>query len=117
MRLQRHSRQSGISLISMLIVGVVLAAVGVVAAEVFPTALEYFAVVKAVNKAREGDTLREIRALFDKAAAVDSITSISGKDLDISKESDKVVVAFSYQREIHLAGPAWLTLKYAGRSK
>jgi hypothetical protein len=28
-----------------------------------------------------------------------------------------VVVAFEYQREIHLVGPAFLTLKYAGRSK
>ena len=30
---------------------------------------------------------------------------------------DKVVVSFAYQREIHLAGPAWLTLKYEGSTK
>ena len=35
----------------------------------------------------------------------------------ISKEGDKIVVSFSYQREIHLAGPGYLTLKYNGRSK
>jgi hypothetical protein len=35
----------------------------------------------------------------------------------VSKEGDKVVVSFSYQREIHLAGPGYLTLKYTGRSK
>jgi hypothetical protein len=101
----------------MLVVGTVLAAVGVVGAQMVPTALEYFAVVKAVNKAREGATVAEVRASFDKAAAVDSITSLSGRDLEISKESDQVVVAFAYQREIHLVGPAWLVLKYAGRSK
>ncbi|MEA3393729.1 MAG: DUF4845 domain-containing protein, partial [Pseudomonadota bacterium] len=52
-----------------------------------------------------------------KAAQIDDIKSISGKDLEVTKEGDTVVVSFAYQREIHLAGPAWLTLKYAGRSK
>jgi hypothetical protein len=28
-----------------------------------------------------------------------------------------VVVSFAYQREIHLVGPAFLTLKYTGQSK
>jgi hypothetical protein len=117
MKLQLQTRQRGLSLFSMLIVGIVLAGIGVVGAQVFPTALEYFAVTKAVNKAKEGTTVAEVRTLFDKAASIDNITSITGKDLDISKDSDQVVVAFSYQREIHLAGPAWLLLKYSGRSK
>ena len=37
--------------------------------------------------------------------------------MEVTKENDKIVVIFAYQREIHLAGPAYLTLKYAGRSK
>ena len=59
----------------------------------------------------------EVRALFDKQAEVDTIKSITGKDLEVTKVGDKVVVGFAYEREIHLAGPAYLTLKYAGRSK
>jgi hypothetical protein len=55
--------------------------------------------------------------IFDKQASVDDIKTISGKDVDVTKEGDKVVVSFAYEREIHLAGPAYLTLKYAGRSK
>ena len=37
--------------------------------------------------------------------------------LVVSKEGDKTVVTFAYTREIHLAGPAYLLLKYDGRSK
>ena len=59
----------------------------------------------------------EVRSTFDKAAAIDNITSVSGKDLDVTKEGDKVVASFAYQREIHLTGPAFLTLKYTGRSR
>lgn len=117
MSVQFKARQRGLSLISMLFVGGFLAVIGVVGAQVFPTAVEYFAISKAVNKAKEGGTVDEVRRIFDRQTEVDTIKSITGKDLEISKEGDKVVVAFAYQREIHLAGPAWLLLKYEGRSK
>jgi hypothetical protein len=111
------SRQRGISFLGLLFVGGVLAVTGVVAAQVFPTFVEYQAVIKAVNKASAGSTVPEVRTIFDKAATVDNVSSIKGSDLEVTKENDKIVVIFAYQREIHLAGPAFLTLKYAGRSK
>ena len=113
---QLRSKQRGISFIGLVFVGAILAMSGVVAAQVFPTALEFMAVQKAVNVAKNGNTVQEVQAMFDKAAAVDDIKSIDGKDLTVTKEGDKVVVSFAYEREIHLAGPAFLTLKYIGRS-
>lgn len=117
MTVQIRSRQRGISFIGLLFVGAVLAMAGVVAAQVFPTAVEFMAIQKAVNRAKEGSTVPEVQSIFDKASAIDDIKSISAKDLIVTKEGDKVVVSFAYEREIHLAGPAFLTLKYAGRSK
>lgn len=110
------SRQRGLSFIGLLFVAGVLAVTGVVIAQVVPTAIEYQAVLKAVNKAKEGGTVAEVRMIFDKAASIDNITSVAGKDIEVTKENDQVVVTFAYQREIHLAGPAFLTLKYTGRS-
>jgi type II secretory pathway pseudopilin PulG len=117
MMTKAKSTQRGISLIGLIFVAAVLAMTGVVAAQVFPTVLEFMAVQKAVQKAAAGQSVQEVRDIFDKASAIDDIKSISGKDLEISKEGDKVVVAFNYQREIHLAGPGFLLLKYQGRSK
>ncbi|MBT3066021.1 DUF4845 domain-containing protein [Rhodoferax sp. U11-2br] len=111
------SGQRGFSFIGFLFVAAVLAVTGVVVAQIIPTAIEYQAVLKAAQKASEGNTVVEVRSIFDKAAAIDNISSVSGKDIDVTKENDKVVVSFAYQREIHLAGPAYLTMKYAGRSK
>lgn len=110
-------RQRGITFLGLLVVGVFLAVLGVVVAQVVPTVIEYQSIQKAATKAAEGNTVLEVRTLFQKAVDVDYITSMQAKDLDISKEGDKVVVAFAYQREIHLAGPAYLVLKYSGRSK
>ncbi len=111
------SRQRGLSFIGLLFVGGVLAATGVVVAQIVPTAIEYQAVLKAVNKAKEGNTVAEVRSIFDKAASIDNISSITGKDIEVTKENDQVVVSFAYQREIHLVGPGYLTLKYQGRSR
>lgn len=111
------SKQRGISFIGLLFAGAVFAMAGVIAAQAFPTVVEYMAIEKAAQRASAGQSVVEVRGIFDKQAEVDTIKSISGKDLEVSKEGDKVVVAFAYQREIHLAGPAYLTLKYAGRSK
>jgi Tfp pilus assembly major pilin PilA len=117
MELGLRSRQVGISFIGLLFVVGVLACVGIIAAEAFPTVVEYQAALKAAQKASSGNTVAEVRQIFDKAADIDNISSISGKDLDISKDGDKVVVKFAYNKEIHMFGPAYLLLKYVGQSK
>jgi Tfp pilus assembly protein PilE len=117
MKVQSKSKQRGITFFGLVFVGAVVGIYGVIAAQVFPTYLEYQMVLKAVNKSQEGNSVVEVRNIFEKATAIDSITSITARDLEVTKEGDKVVVRFAYEREIHLVGPAWLTLKYAGRSK
>ena len=117
MTTQSRSKQRGITFFGLIFVGAVVGISGIIAAQVFPTVLEYQSVSKAVNVAQTSNSVPEIRAAFDRSASVDNISSIQGKDLEITKEGDKVVVKFAYEREIHLTGPAWLTLKYTGRSK
>ena len=117
MTVQLKSSQRGFSLLGLIFVGGLLAIVGLIGAQVLPTVMEYQAVVKAVNKAREGNTVAEVRNIFDRASQIDDIKSITAKDLTVTKDGDKPVVSFAYNREIHLAGPAFLTMKYEGRSK
>ena len=114
---QRASSQRGISLIGLLFLGVVLACVAIVGAKVVPTATEFMAIQKAVKTAAaDGDTVPAVRASFDRTASVDYITAISGKDLEVTKVNDKVVVNFAYDKEIPLFGPAYLLIKYTGSS-
>jgi hypothetical protein len=115
---QLRSEQKGITFIGLLFIGGILAVTGVVFAQVVPTLIEFQAIHKAAKKAaNEGGTVTDVRASFDKAAAIDDIKSVAGKDINVTKNGDKVVVSFAYEREIHLAGPAWLTLKYEGSTK
>lgn len=110
-------RQRGLTFFGLLIVGILIALASLVVAQVFPTYIEYLAVQKASVKASQGSTVAEVRSLFDKAAAVDNISSVRGTDLNVTKAGNAVVVSFSYSKEIHLAGPAWLVMKYEGSSR
>lgn len=115
--MQLKRQQQGLTFFGLIIVGILLAYTGVILAQVAPTYIEYIAVQKAVDKAAAGSTVAEVRSIFDKAAQIDDIHSVSGKDLVVGKEGDRVVVSYAYVREIPLVGPAHLVMKYEGRSK
>jgi len=117
MQVGLKAKQAGISFIGLLFVVGFLACAGVVGAQVFPTVIEYQAINKAAQKASAGNTVPEVRQIFDKASDIDDFKAVKGKDLQISKNGDKVVVNFAYTKEIHLFGPAFLLLKYDGQSK
>lgn len=111
------SRQRGMSIVTLIFILAVLAAVGTVVLKALPSFLEYQAVLRAVNKVKSEPTPAAIRDSFNRFIQVDDIVSISGKDLTITKDGDQTVVSFDYQKEFHMFGPAWLLLKYQGQSR
>ena len=116
----REQRRRGITLLGLLIWAIIIGFVALITMNVLPTVNEYFTVQKAVNKiAAEGlTTVPEIRAAFERQKEIEySIQSISGKDLNITKENDKVVIGFAYEKEVKLISPVFLLIKYEGRSK
>jgi hypothetical protein len=117
MKVGRKATQGGISFIGLLFVVGVLACLAVLGAQVFPTVVEYQAILKASKKASSGTTVAEVRQIFDRASDIDDFKSINSKDLTVAKEGDQVVVSFAYNKEIHMFGPAFLLLKYVGTSK
>lgn len=117
---RRPAAQRGISLIGLMFWAIVIGFLAYVAIRVLPTLNEYFTIQQAVNKiaASNPTTVGEIRQQFDKQKDIEySISSISGKDLDITKENDKIVIRFAYNKELELIAPVYLLIKYEGRSR
>jgi len=111
--------QRGVSLFGMLFWAVVVGFVALLGMRVLPTVNEFFTIKKAVNKAAldGGNTVAGIRASFERQKDIEySIQSITSKDLDITKENDRVVVRFAYDKEIEIMSPVFLLIKYEGRS-
>jgi hypothetical protein len=119
-KLASRRRQRGVTLFGLMFWAILIGVTALVVMRVLPTVNEYYTIQRAVNKIAQegGTTVPEIRAAFEKQKTIEyAITSIGGKDLEITKENERVVVSFAYDKEIELVAPVYLLIKYEGRSK
>jgi hypothetical protein len=110
----------GFSLIGLMFWAIIIGFIGYVAVRVLPTVNEYLTIQRAVNRvaAESPATVAEVRKAFEKQKDIEyAISSISGKDLEITKENERLVIRFAYDKEIPLVEPVYLLVKYQGRSK
>ena len=112
-----RSRQFGLSILGLLAAGVVIIVVALLGMKLAPSYIEYFAVKKAVialgEEQRNGASPTAIRKNFDNRATIDSISSISGADLEVTKEH----VAVAYRKEVPLAGNVGVYIDFSAASK
>jgi hypothetical protein len=115
-----RSAQRGLTLFGLLFWALAIGFVGYLLVRVLPTVNEYLTIQRAIDKiaAEQPATVAEARAAFDRQKDIEySITEVSGKDLEVTKENDRVVLAFAYDKEIPVMGPVFILIKYEGRSK
>lgn len=113
-------QQQGITLLGLLFWAVIIGFLALLAMRVLPTVNEFMTIQKAVNKVAldGGSTVPEIRAAFAKQKDIEYTTdAVSAKDLDITKENDRIVIRFAYNKEIELFAPVFLLIKYEGQSR
>ena len=110
--------QRGFTMFGLLLWAIIIGFGALIGMRVLPAMNEYFTIKRAVNKiTSEGTTVPEIRNAFERQKHIEySITSISSKDLAVTKENDKIVVSFAYDKEIELMKPVFLLIKFEGRS-
>ena len=108
-------RQSGISLIGLILSLGILAMIAVFGMKVVPTVIEYLSIKKAIVAAQKaGTTVKEIQGSFDKAAEIGYFDAVAGKDLSIVRNGEVMDVSFAYSKKIPLFGPASLLMEYEG---
>lgn len=115
-------RQRGISLIGLILSGTVIISVAIVSIKTAPSVLEYLSILKVIRtmdasgELKAGSSIADIRKSFERRAYIDAVTSISGADLDVSKEGNNLVVSFQYEKKIPIVGNVSLCIDYSGRS-
>ncbi|MFN0164524.1 MAG: DUF4845 domain-containing protein [Burkholderiales bacterium] len=111
-------RTRGVSMLGILFICVAIVLVVVGALKVIPSYLEFRNIQSAAVAARDGGkTVVDIQKAFDRAAQINDITTLAGKDLDIAKDAaGNVVVSFKYEKKIPLFYNVSLIIEYAGGS-
>ena len=119
-RSKARSTQRGLTLLGLMYWAVVLGIGAVVVLSVLPTVNEYFTIQKAITTlAKEGgSTVQDVRNGFERIKQIEySISSISGKDLIVTKQNDRIVIRFAYDKEILLFEPVYVLIKYQGEAR
>lgn len=109
-------RQRGLSLIGLLFFGIVAVMLVVLGMRVMPSAMEYFAIKRSLNAIATSGvaTAADVQRAFDRQAAIDDFTSITGRDLMVQRDGQQMVISFSYEKRVPLFGPASLLIQYEG---
>ncbi len=111
------ARQKGMSIISLIFIGLVVVFLMVLGAKLIPALTEYFAIESALNKIKGEPTVPEIRKAFDRFAIIDDIKSVDAKDLDITKDAEQTVISYAYTYSIPIIDNVRLVIDFKGSTK
>lgn len=77
--------------------------------------IEYSAIKRAAVRIEQSNDKEDasLRRIFDAAASVDNIRSITSKDLDIENSGSAIVVHFSYSASVKLIGNASIVYEFS----
>ena len=99
-------KQRGITLMGAVVGMIALAFVGLFAAKLLPSYLEYFSVKKILaSMETQGDTkgtVRDIRLAFDRKNQIEGVKEVKGDDLEITKEGGEAVVTATWSVKVPL---------------
>lgn len=109
-------KQRGVTLSGMIVTLGVLGFVGVMAAKLLPSYLDYFAVKKMfASMEQAGDlkgTVKDIRNSFEKRNAIEDVKAVRPEDLEIGKDGGETVVTANWSARIPMIGNASACLDF-----
>jgi len=111
--------QRGLSLIGMVVMCIVIVIVAIGGLKIAPAYIEYYKVKKAIvgiAQTNSRATVVEVREAFNRRAAIDDIDVIAGRDLDVTKEGNDIVISFAYPKRISLFGNVSVVFDFAASS-
>lgn len=117
-----YKQQQGMTISKLLMICVVVGFVALLGMKLTPEYIEYFkiksnvvAVAQEAN-ANSNVTVPDVRRAFERRAEIDHIKNFSSADLEITKEGGKIVVAFEYERKVHLLRNISILIDFSGSS-
>jgi hypothetical protein len=115
---QLARRQRGLSIVGLIFIGGIVVILLLIGFRLVPAFTEYMAIERAVQKIKnEANTVPEIRSAFDRHAVIDDIKSINSRDLDITKDNDRIVISYAYSYQLQLLDNVRLVIDFSGTTR
>ena len=115
-----RNRQRGLSIVGLIFGSVVLVFVLLLGMKLFPPYLEFFTakkhIIQIAQEQRAG-TVGDVRKAWQLKTAIDDVSAITDKDLEITKDGGEIVISFAYRKEVPLFANVGVYLDFAASSK
>jgi hypothetical protein len=103
------NKQRGLSLLGLLITSAVVVFFALVGFKLLPSYIEYWTVQRIVTDIGRSPELRganivSVQNAFDRRATIDNVTSVKGRDLEVSKVGDGFEIAANWSSRVPLFG-------------
>ena len=109
-------RQQGLTILGFIFVAAVVGIFVMVGFRTLPSYIEYFTVKKVLARtlqdSKEGFSMYKFRRDFDLKASADYIDSVSGSDIEVSKDGNNLVATATWSKTLHLIGNMSLLLEF-----
>jgi hypothetical protein len=117
-----RKRQSGVSLIGFIFVGIAIIFVTIFAFKLVPAYIEQYTIVKimkqiANNPEFANATAADVRAAWIRQTTIDTVRAIGQEDLEITRESGELVIRSQYQVVIPLIANVSLLVDFKASSR
>jgi hypothetical protein len=114
-------KQRGVTLSGFIMWAVVFIIVALIGFKLLPPYMEFLNIqtqLKAISNDPEGrqGVRRVVEDLFDRRSAIENISSIKAKDIQIQKEGDRVVLSAEYTNCVPLVLNIRVCMDYAPSS-
>ena len=100
-------KQHGITMTGFLVTAVILVIIALLGFKIAPPYMEYYTIKKQIKLVANEVSVTDRRTVenaFDRRAVVENITAISPKDLEITKDGDRVILSVEYSVKVPLVG-------------
>jgi hypothetical protein len=114
-----RNRQTGVSLMGLLIGMFVLLFLVLLGFKLIPPYMEFSRAKSAIETIGRGKpaSVNDVRKQFDARATVDDIATLKGSDLEITKDGNDVVISFAYRKEVPLFANLGMYVDFAADSR
>lgn len=103
-----RKQQRGVTFVGMVFIAGLIVFGAIIGIKLIPAYIEYATVTNHLRDlARSPEargTPRDLLVAFNKRAQIDDIRSVTGEDLEVTKEGDQVTLTAAYSSKIKLFG-------------
>jgi hypothetical protein len=111
-------RQSGISILGLIISLVIVIFIALLAFKLIPPFLEFRtqkAAIQVIGREKQNASVADIRRAWETRSAIDDF-ALKGSDLEITKQGSQVVISFAYRKEVPLFANVGLYFDFTASS-